>query len=748
MKLCALLAVLALALPPSAPGAPANDHPILGFSPQAVAGERALEARFDTALQREHLREWMRVLSAHPHHLGSPYDRTNAEFMASLFRSWGYETRLERFDVLFPSPKTRLLEMTAPTAFTALLTEPGLPEDRTSNDKDDRLPPYNAYSIDGDVTGRLVYVNYGTPKDYETLEEYGVSVTGKVVIARYGGAWRGIKPKVAAEHGAVGCVIFSDPKDDGYFRGDSYPAGSWRPDQGAQRGSVADVPLYPGDPLTPGVGATPEAKRLPLSEARTLTKIPVLPISYADALPLLKALSGPVAPEAWRGALPLTYHLGPGPAVVHLKLAFNWDTVPLYDVIAVLQGTQAPDQWVIRGNHHDGWVFGAADPLSGTVALLEEARVVGELAAKDWKPRRTVVYAVWDGEEPGLLGSTEWVETHAAELKLKAVAYVNSDGNERGVLSAGGSHTLEKFTGQVARDVSDPDRGVSVWERWRARQVAKAAGPERAELRSRIGLRLDALGSGSDYTPFLQHLGIASLNLGYNGDEGGGTYHSVYDSYAYYTRFVDTNSEYGLVLARTAGRCILRLANAEVLPFAPDGLSEALTKFVAEVQKEAEDLRQETREVNLMIRDHTLALAADTTRPFFEPKPKAEVPFLNFAPLQNALLKVQNAVREFDKAAPAGYASVPTEKRMALDALMRHWEQSLTRAEGLPRRPWYQHFVYAPGAYTGYGVKTLPAVREAIEQRDWEEAGQQIVATAAALEHFASQVDKARALLR
>ncbi len=372
-----------------------SDKPLLGFTQAGSESQRALEARFDAALNKENLRTWMKRMSARPHHVGSPFGKEVAEFIASQFRAWGYETAVEEFGVLFPTPKSRTLEMLEPERVLASLAEPEVKGDTTSGLIAEQLPTYNAYSIDGDVTGKLVYVNYGVPKDYETLAEKGIDVRGKIVIARYGGSWRGIKPKVAAEHGAVGCLIYSDPRDDGYFEGDVYPRGAWRPEQGAQRGSVADIPLYPGDPLTPGIGATRDAKRLAIQNAPTLTKIPVLPISSADALPLLRALQGPVAPEAWRGALPITYHVGPGPATVHLKLEFAWKQVPAYDVIARLRGAEQPDQWIIRGNHHDAWVFGADDPLSGLVALMEEARVIGQLAKEGWRPKRTLVFAAW-----------------------------------------------------------------------------------------------------------------------------------------------------------------------------------------------------------------------------------------------------------------------------------------------------------------------------------------------------------------
>ncbi|HZM51042.1 MAG TPA: M28 family peptidase, partial [Vicinamibacteria bacterium] len=556
------------------------DQGLLGFTDERARAQRALEQRFDASLSASDLRDWMKRLSARPHHLGSPYGKENAEFLASLFRSWGYDTRIEEFRVLFPTPKTRLLEMVEPTRFTAAISEPMLKEDATSGQTAEQLPVYNAYSIDGDVTAPLVYVNYGVPRDYEELARRGVDVKGKVVLARYGGSWRGIKPKVAAEHGAVGCLIYSDPRDDGYFQGDVYPEGAFRNDRGAQRGSVADMPLFPGDPLTPGVGATPDAKRLSLAEAPTLTKIPVMPISYADAQPLLRALRGPLAPEAWRGALPLTYHLGPGPTKVHLKLAFNWNQVPAYDVIARLAGAERPDEWIVRGNHHDAWVNGANDPISGLVPLLAEAKAIGELHKSGWTPKRTIVFAAWDGEEPGLIGSTEWVEAHAEELRSKAAVYINTDGNGRGFLGVGGSHTLERFINEVARDVIDPQTRVSVAERARARRVLDSRADDRKDVRDRRDLRISALGSGSDYTPFLQHLGIASLNIGYGGEDDGGEYHSVYDSFDLYTRFKDPTFEYGIALAQTVGRAEMRLADADVLPFEFTAFADTLGRYV------------------------------------------------------------------------------------------------------------------------------------------------------------------------
>jgi N-acetylated-alpha-linked acidic dipeptidase len=740
------LATVAAAVPQTPAGAP-----MLGFTDARAAEQRALEASFDSFLNAANLREWMKRLSARPHHVGSPYGKENAEFMAGLFRSWGYETRLEEFKVLFPTPKVRLLEMEAPTRFKASLAEPAIPEDSTSGQTAEQLPIYNAYSIDGDVTGELVYVNFGVPKDYEELERRGIDVKGKIVIARYYGSWRGIKPKVAAEHGAVGCIIFSDPHEDGYFQGDVYPKGGWRSERSAQRGSVADMPVYSGDPLTPGVGATENAQRLDIKSAPTLTKIPVLPISYADALPLLKAMGGPVAPEAWRGSLPTPYHLGPGPAKVHLKLEFDWKLVPAYDVIAVMPGAERPDQWVIRGNHHDAWVNGATDPVSGMVGLMEEARSVGELAKTGWRPKRTIIYAGWDGEEQGLLGSTEWAETHADELREKAVVYINSDSNSRGFLSAGGSHTLETLVNQVAREVTDPQKGIPVADRAMAAAVVFGAPPDVVEqIRARKAFPLFPLGSGSDYTPFLQHLGIASLNVDYGGEEQYGQYHSIYDTFDHYLRFMDPKFEYGVALAKTNGRIVLRLANADVVPFEFDRSAATIGRYVDEVIKLADDLRKETEERNRRLDDKVFEAADDPTQTWLPPKRLDAVPYLNFAPLQNAAAVLKKSAGEYQKAwsaATAGGKMPPADVQQRLDAILLKTERALTRPQGLPRRSWYVHQIYAPGFYTGYGVKTLPAVREAIEQRQWQEANEQIPMVAGVIEGFAKEIDRATAVL-
>ena len=728
--------------------APSTIGDLRGFTSEAAKAEREWETKFRAIPSPDSLREYMRRLSARPHHVGSPYDRDNAEWILTKFKSFGLDAQIETFDVLFPTPRERVVELVAPTAFRAKLQEPPVPGDPTSSQQAEQLPTYNAYSIDGDVTAPLVYVNYGVPADYERLERMGVSVRGAIVIARYFGSWRGIKPKVAAEHGALGCLIYSDPKEDGYAHGLVYPQGPWRPKDGVQRGSVMDMPLYPGDPLTPGVGATRDAKRLPIGEAPTITKIPVLPISYGDAQPLLSALRGPVAPTEWRGGLGITYHVGPGPAKVHLRVKSDWSLKTLYDVIARIPGAVAPDEWVIRGNHHDAWVNGAEDPISGLVPLLEEARAYGQLLKQGWKPRRTIVYAAWDGEEPALLGSTEWVEAHADELATKAVAYLNSDTNNRGYLNVGGSHSLEAFINDVAREIEDPETKLSAWKRAQLRAIADASSADlRQEARQRADLRIDALGSGSDFTPFLQHVGVATLNLGFGGEGGGGIYHSIYDDFKWFTTFDDTSFAYGRALAQTVGTAVMRLAGAEVLPYEFTGFAETVGRYVKEVKKLATDTRDDIAERNRQIDEGVFPATADPRETSVTPA-KEEVPrYLNFTSLDNAQDALTRAADRYAKAftkaqAGDGSALAKPEAR-ALNATLLQTERVLTSAAGLPRRAWYRHLIYAPGFYTGYGVKTLPGVREAIEQKHWQEADEQIDVVSKTLGAAAEVINRA-----
>jgi N-acetylated-alpha-linked acidic dipeptidase len=700
-----------------------------------------LESQYDSSLDASNLEEWMRYITSKPIYTGSPHNKETADWMVEQFESWGFETRLDTYQVLYPTPRIRELELLGPTRYTAQLREPELPGDATSGIEEDRLPTFNAYSGDGDVTAELVYVNQGIPADYEELERLGIDVEGKIVIARYGGSWRGIKPKVAYEHGAIGCILYSDPRDDGYFQGDVYPEGPYRMEHGVQRGAVQDMPLYPGDPLTPFVGATEDAERLTVEEAPTIMKIPVLPISYADALPFLQALQGPVAPLAWRGALPLTYHVGPGPARVRLHVESNWDLEPAYNVIAVMSGSEYPDEWVVRGNHRDGWAMGAGDPTSGMVALMEEARAVGELARTGWRPRRTIMYTGWDAEEPGLLGSTEWAEHHRDELRDKAVLYLNTDGNGRGFFSAGGSHTLERVVNQVTKQVEDPQTGVSVWERARARRAV--AGDPSAQ---RDGdLWIAALGSGSDYTPFLQHLGISSLNIGFGGENGGGSYHSQFDSFDHYSRFGDPGFQYGIALAKVAGRLTLRFANADVLPMRMANYAETVDRYLGEVEELADDMRGETERHNQLVEMDAFRLQADPTKTYVPPTAKDEVPFFNFSLVQNAIGRLEDASTDLDLTLATGLGSGSLDRRrMAeINDILQEVEQAMTDESGLPGRPWFRHTIYAPGFYTGYGVKTLPGIREAIEQREWQLVDQEMARIAAALERVTELLRRA-----
>ncbi len=714
------------------------DGQLLGFDETTSTVQHELETVFDSHIDRTEMDEWLREFSSEPHHVGSPKGKKNADALAALFRSWNYAVEISEYQVLFPEPLTRELELLYPYQFTASLTEDSLEEDPSTSVIDNLLPPYNAFSIDGEVEGELVFVNYGTPADYEILERYGISVAGKIAISKYGGSWRGIKPKLAGEKGAIATIIYSDPGDDGYGPGDVYPEGPFKNDSGVQRGSVMDMPTYPGDVLTPGIGATADARRLPKEEAPTITQIPVLPISYRDALPLLEAMGGAVVPNEWRGGLPITYHLGPGPARIRLKLEFDWKMVTAYNVIARLEGSQYPDEWIIRGNHHDGWNHGAADPISGLIALLSEAKAMSRLANDGFGPARTVIYAAWDAEEPGLIGSTEWAEHHAAELQEHTVAYLNTDGNGRGFVNIGGSHVLERFFNEVIADIDDPQTGVSVKERRRANLSINSSNENaRTEAKNRSDLRISPLGSGSDYTPFLQHLGIASANIGFGGESAGGSYHTMYDTYEHYTKWIDPGLVYGEVLAQVAGHATLRLANAPRLPFEFKGFTDNVSVYISEIETLADDMRTNTEETNQNITDGIYDLILDPTKSFGPPAAQAKVPFFNFAPLKNALARLESAAENYETTIASGMAATTKE-----NYLLYQTERELIRQEGLNGRPWYKHHIYAPGFYTGYGVKTIPGVREAIEQRQFDEVAEQIDIAAEVLTKMAVKVEE------
>jgi N-acetylated-alpha-linked acidic dipeptidase len=720
---------------------------MLGYSAQGGVLQGQWERKFKDGISAANIRENMRRLSARPHHVGSPYDKDNAEWILSKFKEWGFDAKIETFDVLFPTPKIRVLEMLQPTRFRAKLQEPPVPGDATSGQTAEQLPTYNAYSADGDVTAPLIYVNFGNRDDYEQLDRLGISVKGAIVIARYGEGWRGVKPKVAAEHGAIGCIIYSDPRGDGYFKGEEFPAGGWRSGNGVQRGSVMDTD-YPGDPLTPGVGATANAKRLAIKDAKTITAIPVLPISYADALPLLTALKGPVAPEKWRGALAMTYRVGPGPALVHLKVTSNWDIKPIYDVIATLHGSSAADQWVIRGNHHDAWVNGAEDPISGQAAMLEEARMLGELHAHGWAPLRTIIYCAWDGEEPGLLGSVEWVETHLDELQKHAVAYINSDSNSRGYLYPGGTQDLQNFISGIARDVEDPETHLSLYQRSHLYGILKAKNAEeRSDLRKRNDLVVHALGDGSDYTAFQDFAGISSLNLGFGDEDDGTQYHSIYDDFYWYTQFVDKDFAYGRALSQTGGTAIMRFADADFIPVDFSPQADAIEKYEAELEKLVKDKQDEFTERNLELTEGVFKATDDPRRPLVPPPAETVPPFINLAPMKNAIVLLKKSADRYSRALAAfqakGSAALPPKSLETINADLKRVSRLFLNEKGLPERPWFKNQIYAPGAYTGYGAKPIAAVREYLDEKKWSEAEGQVPQVAHVIENVAAGIDKA-----
>ena len=703
-----------------------------------------LEAQFDAVLNPQNLDDWMKHMSSKPHHVGSPWSKQNAEFIAEKFESWGFETEIEIFDVLMPFPIIRKLEMVGPNKVSLQLKEPAFDEDATSGITKDLLPGFNAFSADGDVTAELVYVNYGIPADYEELERLGIEVEGKIILARYGGSWRGIKPKVAREKGAIGCILYSDPKDDGYFQGDVYPDGPYRMEHGLQRGSVLDMPLYPGDPLTPGYGAKPDVERLAIEDAPTIMKIPVMPISYADALPLLKALEGPVAPASWRGALSATYHIGPGPIKVHLQLKFDWGLRRAYNPVAKLKGSVYPDEWIMRGNHHDGWAQGAADPISGMVSLMEEARAIGELVKTGWRPKRTLVYAGWDAEEPGLLGSTEWVEYHLDEIQEKMVVYINTDGTGVGFMGVSGSHSLEKFVNEVASELKDPVQDVTLKKRIRSR--LRISGNKDAE---RDDLRIYPLGSGSDYTAFIHHAGVPALNIGFGGESGGGSYHSIFDSYDHYKRFSDGDYIYGTTLAKVNGRLVLRLSEADILPFRFMNMAENIGTFIESNKKLAKTVAEKTKRRNRLLNEKAFTISANPKKTYLPPKRLDDVPEFDFTPLEAAHQRLKTSAMNYEKALSSmKKGSMSAEIKIQVNRLLKDVEQAMTREEGLPRRNWFKNMIYAPGYYTGYGVKTLPGIREGLEERKWDETHLFIGEVTRALDRASAKINAATEILK
>ena len=710
-----------------------------------------LESEFDKVLNAQNLDKWMKHMSSKPHHVGSPWSKQNAEYIANKFKEWGYDAEIETFEVLVPFPKIRKLKMIAPSQVDLKLFEPELKEDATSGITENVLPGYNAFSADGNVTAELVFVNYGIPKDYEELKRMGIDVRGKIVIAKYGGSWRGIKPKVAYENGAIGCIMYSDPKNDGYVVGDVYPEGPYRMEYGIQRGSVVDMPMYPGDALTPGYGAKKDVERLSIEDAPTIMKIPVMPISYADALPLLKALKGPVVPNSWKGGLPITYHIGPGPTKVNLHLEFDWGLRTAYNPIGRLKGSVYPDEWIMRGNHHDGWAQGAADPISGMVSLMEEARAIGELVKTGWRPKRSLIYAGWDAEEPGLLGSTEWVEYHRDDIKEKMIAYINTDGTGVGYLSMGGSHSLEKFVNEIIREVKDPVHEVTLESRLRSRlRVREYNSSDYKDQKEsdRDDLRLYPMGSGSDYTAFIHHAGVPSLNLGFGGESGGGSYHSIYDSYDHYKRFSDGEFQYGTTLAQVNGRLVMRLSEADILPFRFVNMVDNIGKFIDDNKQLAEDIKKHTQLRNKLLDNNDFTIARNPKKKYLAPDRLKQVPDFNFKTLEDAFDRLTTSAWNYEIAlSKHKKGSLSAEQKSELNVLLKDVEQALTSEKGLPRRDWFKNMIYAPGYYTGYGVKTLPGIREGLEERKWNEVRNYIEEIAKALDRASAKINSASKLL-
>jgi N-acetylated-alpha-linked acidic dipeptidase len=731
---------------------------LLTVAAPALAGPatdpQALEKSFDALISPAEQQQWLQRMSAAPNHVGSPHDKANADWQLAMFKQFGWDAHIERFDVLYPTPISTTLELIAPEHVTLGGQEPPVAEDPSTAPANiaNALPPYLAYQGDGDVTAPVVYVNYGMPDDYAALERRGISVKGKIVLARYGGGWRGLKPKLAQEHGAVGCLIYSDPANDGYAEADLFPLGGGRPPNGVQRGSVQDMTQFPGDPLTPSVGATASAQRLTRETAPTILKIPALPISYADASKIIAGLQGPVVTGRERGGLPMAYHWGGTDAVkVHLAVKSDWSLKPLYDVIATLRGSTYPDEWVVRGNHHDGWVMGAADPLTGQVALMNEAKALGALYRQGWRPKRTIVYASWDGEEPGLLGSTEWAETHADELKRKAVLYVNTDNNGRGYLSAEGNGELSGLVTQAAAAVADPETGVPVLDRARARIIAghyDGGDDNASELdAARAGrLPLGPLGSGSDYSSFAQHLGIAALNLGFGGEDfSGGSYHSLYDTYYHVMHFDDPGLLYGAALSKLVGRIVIHAADADRVPAHYSSFAAEVARYVDEVGKLADDQREKDRTLADLRREGDFKLTSAPYDPTIAPADKGITPLIDMLALQNASDHLTRAAGAADGAL-ADEQSLPPTTQARINAALATIDELLLDPQGLPGRPWYKNLISAPGTLTGYGAKTLPGIREGIEQRRFDDARAYVQRTAAVIEAYANRLDEVAAM--
>ena len=675
---------------------------ISGF--RDVPAERQIEEKFiavpDPRLAEEHLR----ILTEVPHIAGSPEDKATAEYVAKKFREAGLETEIVEYKVWMNYPAEIRVDMTAPAGVEMHGPHREHVDDDAFQDDPRVVTPFNGMSPSGDVEADVVYANYGSPADFDKLKELGISVRGKIVIVRYGENFRGVKEFVAQERGAAGVLIYSDPKDDGYFRGDAYPKGPWRPATGVQRGSVGFMFQFPGDPTTPGIASTPnlpDSKRTAPADSEQLPKIPVTPISYADASPILEHLAGPASPREWQGALPFTYHLGSGPAKVKMHLKQDYQYRTIWDVIGKVPGTVAPDEWVVAGNHRDAWVYGAVDPNSGTAAMLESVHAFGELLKTGWKPKRTIVIGSWDAEEEGLIGSTEWGEDHARDLG-NATAYFNMDVAVAGKkFGASGSPTLKEFIREISKAVPSP-QGGTVYDAWKKSTDASGERDHPQETATfrplpnavHNDVPVGDLGSGSDYTVFLQHLGVPSTDISSSGDYG--VYHSAFDDFAWFKKFGDPNFLYEQEMARVYGLEILRMSDADVLPFDYETYGKEIVVYLDAARSKSKER-------------------------FAGKSPDFSAAMQGARRLQEAGAKILQKQRKFPASADR------------LNAKLREAERALLIPEGLPNRPWYHHAIYAPGQYTGYAAVVIPGVNEAIDAGDLQRTEKQIAALAAAL---------------
>jgi len=666
---------------------------IRGFSAAASTAEAARERELKAMPSAKLQEADFDVMTAEPHHTGSPYEIKLADYVTDQFRQMGIESAKYEYSVLLPWPKERRIEIVAPDRLKLQVEEEKIRGDQWA-DKPGILPAYNAYSPSGDVTGEIVYVNFGIPADYETLDKLGISVKGKIVLARYGGSWRGIKPKVAAEHGAIACLIYSDPHEDGYFQGDVYPDGPFRGAGMIQRGSVMDMPRYPGDPSTPDRPSKPGVERLPMDKIETFSPIPVQPMSYRDGVEMLKRLKGPTAPEAWRGSLPITYRIGPGPARVHVNLQMDYGQRRLINVVGKITGTSAPDEWIVVGSHRDAWVFGASDSVSGHVSMMAVARAMSEMMKKGWKPRRSVLFISWDGEEQGLLGSTEFVEDITAELKARVAVYVNRDAGAGGLnFSSSAVHSLTPFLYELAQSILPAGQTKTLYDGWleRAREQTPAVKTP----------AVGALGSGSDYTAFLDHAGIASMDIGLNGRGGDGSYHSTYDNPTWFKKYIDPQFTFSVLATQVTGVALLRLADAEVLPFDYETYGTQILEYITDIEQQA------------------TKASADGAK---------KIDFAGLRAAAEAFAKAGASVRASTESMLAheqGAINIPTEALADWNHRLMMAERDLIEPAGLPDRPWYRHVIYAPGLYTGYGVKTIPGVREAVDAGNYTRASEQ-----------------------